>query len=59
MHPVGATPAHGSVGPLRHAVGEGAEVGLPLDGGPVAPHVLGRYKPGQIPVLEKVPSEGS
>ena len=48
VYPVGAAPAHGSVGPLRHAVGEGAEVCLPLDGAPVAPHMLSWHKPRHV-----------
>ena len=45
LYPISSTPAHRGVGPLRQAVGEGAEVCLPLDGGPVTPHMLGRHKP--------------
>ena len=44
-YPVCASPAHGSIGPLRHAVGQSTEVILPLDCGPVTPHMLSWHKP--------------
>ena len=51
LYPISSTPAHRGVGPLRQAVGEHSVAMLPLDRGPVPPHVLSRHEPLDVPEL--------